>query len=156
MTRAYAERTSVPAERTRIEIEGTLRRFGADSVISGYEGARAFLLFRARGRFIRLELTLPDTGEKRFRLTPTGKARTAAQAATEHEAEVRRRWRSLGLLVKAKLAAVQDGIVEFDEEFLAHVVLPDNSTVARHALPAITRAYETGEPPRLLPDYREG
>jgi len=28
--------------------------------------------------------------------------------------------------------------------------------VARHALPAITRAYETGEPPRLLPDYREG
>lgn len=153
MTRRYADGTAVPVDRTRIEIEETLRRFSADSMVSGYEGARAFVMFRARGRFVRLVLDLPSAGEKRFTLTPTGKSRSPTSAAEEYEAEVRRRWRSLGLLVKAKLAAVADGIVEFEAEFLPHIVLPDNRTVADYARPAIERAYETGEPPKLLPNY---
>lgn len=42
----YAEGTSVPVEKTRIEIEEVLRRFGADAVSSGYDGLRAFVVFR--------------------------------------------------------------------------------------------------------------
>lgn len=157
MTRRYAEGTAVPVSTTRIEIEETLRRFGADSMVSGYEGRRAFIMFRARGRIIRLALELPDPTEQRFTTTPeTRKPRSPAAAAEAYEAEVRRRWRSLGLLVKAKVAAVQDGIAEFEVEFLAHTVLPDNSTVADHALPALARSYEAGDMPTLLPPPRAG
>jgi hypothetical protein len=147
----YAEGTSVPVEKTRIEIEETLRRFGADAFSSGYEGRTAFIMFKARGRFIRLTLALPEPGAKEFTHLPTGKLRAPNVARDQYEAECRRRWRSLGLLVKAKVAAVADGISEFEAEFLANVVLPDGQTVAHHAKPAIAAAYESGGVPKLLP-----
>ena len=151
MAQKFAEGTAVPVERTRIEIEETLRRFGADAFSSGFEGRTAFVIFRARDRFIRITLPLPDPTDKAFRLTETGRARTEGSARDAYEAEYRRRWRSLGLLIKAKLAAVADEIVEFETEFLPHIVLPTGETVAALARPAIARAYETGETPRLLP-----
>jgi hypothetical protein len=43
--------------------------------------------------------------------------------------EMRRRWRSLALAIKAKLEVVASGIATFDEEFMAHLVLPDGTTV---------------------------
>jgi hypothetical protein len=152
----YAEGTAVPVEKTRVEIEETLRRFGADAFSSGYEERRAFIAFRARGRFIRLTLALPDPGAKEFTQLPTGRPRAPGVARDQYEAECRRRWRSLGLLVKAKVAAVSDGISEFEAEFLANVVLPDGQTVAHHARPAIAAAYENGEVPRLLPPSAGG
>lgn len=147
----YAEGTFVGADRTRVEIEEQLRRFGADAFSSGYDGKTAFIMFRARGRFIRLTLPLPDPNEQRFKLTDTGRARSTGSTQDAYEAEYRRLWRSLALLVKAKLAAITDGIVEFEEEFLAHVVLPNGQRIGDYSKPAIAHAYETGETPRLLP-----
>lgn len=148
----YAEGTSVGADRSRIEIEEQLRRFGADAFSSGYDGQTSFIMFRARGRFIRLTLPLPDPSDKKFKLTDTGRLRTASSAQDAYEAEYRRLWRSLALLVKAKLAAVADGIVEFEEEFLAHVVLPNGQRVGDYSKPAIALAYEKGEMPKMLPE----
>ncbi len=39
----YAARTKVPAERTRIEIEGLMRKRGADQFFSGGDSERAML-----------------------------------------------------------------------------------------------------------------
>lgn len=152
MTR-YAQGTTVSTEKTRVEIEETLRRFGADAFASGYEDRTAFIKFRARGRFVRITLTLPARDDKAFTQSPTGKPRSPGAAADAYEAECRRRWRSLALLVKAKLAAVQDGIVSFEEEWLPHVVMPSGRTVYQEAAPAVALAYDKGEMPRLLPDY---
>ncbi len=152
MTR-YAHGTTVSTEKTRVEIEETLRRFGADAFASGYEARTAFIKFRARGRFVLLRLTLPATDDKAFTRSPTGKPRSPGTATEAYEAECRRRWRSLALLVKAKLAAVQDGIVTFEEEWLPHVVLPSGKTVYQEAAPAVALAYETGGTPLMLPDY---
>ena len=126
----YAKDTAVPVERTRIEIEETLRRFGAEAFSSGYEGRRSFINFRAQGRMIRLVLELPDRSSRAFKVSPTGRARSAESAATAYEAECRRRWRALALLVKAKLAGIADGITTFDEEWLPHIVTRDGRTVA--------------------------
>lgn len=145
----FAEGTTVPAEKTRAEIESTLRRFGADAFSSGFDAGLAFIAFRARDRFIRIVIELPDRRE--FAQSPTGKPRTDNAAREAYEAECRRRWRSVGLLVKAKVAAVQDGIAEFESEFLANVVMPDGRTVAELTRPGIASAYETGNVPRLLP-----
>lgn len=64
--------------------------------------------------------------------------------------EVRALWRGLALLVKAKLAAVEAGISEFEVEFLPHTILPDGSTVAEQVLPTIEAAYRRGAVAPLL------
>ena len=53
--------------------------------------------------------------------------------------------------MKAKLEAVETGIITFEEEFLSYIVLPDNSTVGETMLGQVEHAYLTGEMPRMLP-----
>lgn len=148
----YAKGTEVSVEKTRAEIERDLQRFGCDAFTSGYEGRRAFILFRAKNRWIRLVLTLPDPSATEFQRTEgRGFKRSPEVASRMVDAESRRIWRSLALLVKAKLAAVEDGIVEFEQEFLPHIVMADKRTVWERTQEHIALEYEHGEPRPLLP-----
>jgi hypothetical protein len=52
--------------------------------------------------------------------------------------------------VKAKLEAVESGIVTFEQEFFAHIMLPGGVTVYEQAAPALEAAYATGQPAPLL------
>jgi hypothetical protein len=49
------------------------------------------------------------------------------------------------------LEAVESGIESFETAFMAHVVLPDGSTVGEHVGLAIARTYATGTMQPLLP-----
>ena len=148
----YAEGTQVAPETSRAEIERTLNRFGADAFMYAQDGGKAVVAFRARGRQVRFIVTMPDPGERRFRMTPErGLPRSDAAAREAWQGEIRRRWRSLALAIKAKLDAVESGITTFEQEFLPHTVLPDGRTVAQWAEPQVAHAYETGEMPQLLP-----
>jgi len=60
------------------------------------------------------------------------------------EQACRQKWRALSLVVKAKLEAVESGITTFEDEFLAHIVLPNGQTVGEQALPRVREAYATG------------
>ena len=142
MTSKYAADTTVPVERSRGEIERTLARYGADEFAYGYDKARALIQFTANGRRVRFTIALPDRRERRFTHTETGKARTDAQATAAWEGGQRQKWRVLALCIKAKLEAVESELVTFEEEFAAHIVLPDGSTVGEHMIPAIAAAYE--------------
>jgi len=144
----YAENTSVPAERSRGEIERTLERYGADGFSYGWIDRKATVAFRADGRMVRFDLEMPTLGD--FSVTDTGRSRSPAQTEKERDKAVRQRWRALLLVIKAKLEAVESGITSFEAEFLAHILLPDGSTVAETALPGIAKAYETGKMPKLL------
>lgn len=62
----------------------------------------------------------------------------------------RQRWRALFLVIKAKLESVESRIATFEEEFLAHIVLPDDRTVADHIVPRIAQVYEMQDTRRLL------
>jgi len=150
----YAAGTEVPTDRSRAEIEKTLRRYGATQFLYGWSGNRATLGFSAHGRSIRFELPLPDPNAKEFTRTDTGRQRS--QTATEgvYERAVRQRWRALALIVKAKLEAVECGITTFEDEFLGSTVLPGGNTVADEVRDGVTEAYATGHVPQLLPDYR--
>lgn len=149
MTR-YAEGTQVAPDRSRAEIEKTLARYGADSFAYYTDAGRAAIGFTAHGRKVRFLLPMPDPADAAFTRTPTGRPRTPVQARAEHEKAVRQRWRALALVVKAKLEAVDSGLVSFEEEFAVHMVLPDGRTVGDHLLPAIAAAYESGTVPPLL------
>jgi len=157
MRRRYAERTEVPVDRSRTEIEQLLRRYGADQFMYGTDHARALVGFRAHGKHVRFLLPLPDLKDDQFRRTPTGRIRRNPDAPTEaYEAECRRRWRALALSIKGKLEAVETGIAIFDSEFMAHIVMPDGKTVGEHVLPSIEAAYSTGRMPQALLPQLEG
>lgn len=146
----YATQTSVSVEKSRAEIETILTRYGADRF--GYatdsERGLATIQFEANGRHIRFVLQLPRKSDDEFYWTPAKKkARSDEQQLAAWEQACRQRWRSLALCIKAKLEAVECGITEFEAEFMAHIVLPDGSTVGQVMGPQIEQAYLTGGTP---------
>jgi hypothetical protein len=147
----YAERTEVSSDRSRAEIERTLRRYGASAFAYGWQGLEAQVMFELADRRIRFAIPMPDPTDDQFTLTPTGRERSEAASEKEYEQAVRQRWRALSLVIKAKLEAVEAGISTVEDEFLAHVVLPDGSTVGQWAAPQLRVAYSRGEMPALLP-----
>ena len=155
MTR-YAEKTDVPSDRSRAEIERTTRRYGAVGFMYGWENGFALVAFRTHDRMVRFVLPIPDPDHPGFAETPTGKARAPAAAERAYEQAVKQRWRALALCIKAKLEAVEAGITSFDDEFLAHLVLPDGQRVGDWVQPQIEQAYLTGEMPKLLLAGRRG
>ena len=152
----YAEKTTVPVEKSKAEIENLLSRYGADQFMSGWDQEKAFMAFRMAGRQIKFTILLPDKKSKEFTQTPAGRKRRdqAAQFAA-WEQSCRQRWRALALVIKAKLEAVETGITEFEDEFMAHIILPDGKTVGQHLRPEIAAAYQTGKMQKLLPQYTD-
>ena len=150
MTR-YAERTEVSSEKSKQEIERTLRRYGATEFAYGWDANRAMIGFALRTRLIRFLLPMPDRNDDAFRLTPTRKVRVPSAAEAEYERAVRQRWRALALVIKAKLEAVEAGITTIDEEFLAHMVLPSGETIGQRFIPQLEALHERGQLPQLMP-----
>lgn len=147
----YAQGTSVDSSASRAEIERTLTRYGATSFMYGWEESRAALAFSADGRQVRFILPLPDRHDRRFTHTPAkNQARSPEAAEKEYEQACRQSWRALALVVKAKLEAVSAGIVSFEQEFLAHIVLPNGRTVFEETSAAVELAYKTGYVKPLL------
>jgi len=149
MTR-YAESTTVSSEASRAEIERILARYGADQFMYGWADNRAVVAFRAHGKQVRFVLPLPARDDPEFTMHSRGR-RTPEAAQKAWEQAGRQRWRALALVIKAKLEAVEAGITEFETEFLPHIVLPDDRTVAEWLVPQLELAYEQGPMPSALP-----
>lgn len=130
---AYASRTDVPIDRSRNEIEQTLKKYGADRFAYFTDADRAIVVFEAKERRIRFDLPVPKASDKKG------------------EQLQRSRWRALLLCIKAKLESVDSKIETFEEAFLAHVVLPDGMTVMQHTHARIEQSYKGGEMTPLLP-----
>lgn len=149
----YAAKTSVPVEKSRAEIERTLQRYGASAFMYGRDGDKAVIGFMLAQRQIRFVLPLPDRADVkfcRFRGEEWGRVLPQEQAHEKWEQACRSKWRALCLAIKAKLEAVDSKITTIDEEFLAHMVLPNGSTVGDWARPQIKEAYETKRMPAML------
>lgn len=134
--RTYAAATIVPAERSRAEIEQLLRRFGADQFGYASSASHAQVMFRANNRTLRFDLPLSVSANDR-----------------EKAQRDRSAWRALVLSIKAKIVAIESGIVTFEVEFMPQTVMPDGRTVAQHALPAIAASYEKRSAQSLLPHF---
>jgi hypothetical protein len=157
----YASETTVSVARSKAEIEELLSRYGAGQFVSGWEttkqNVRAVIGFAVEGRQVRFELPLPAKSSEEFAKTPAGrKRRNPADQEKAWEQACRQRWRALALVVKAKLEAVETGITTFEQEFLAHIVIPGSGkTVGEWIAPQIDAAYIHGKALKLLPGNRE-
>lgn len=151
MSRAYASGTSVAAERSRAELEKLLVKYQANAFAYAWHGATVMIGFQRQGRNIRIYLPMPNVTDRDLTHTPTGQRRTDANQHKAYEAEIRRRWRALLLIVRAKLEAIESGITSFDDEFLPHIVLPNGQTISQHLQPQIALAYDQHRMPSILP-----
>jgi hypothetical protein len=124
----YAAKTKVAPEQSRLEIERILSRFGAKAFGYAWERNRAMLGFELKDRRVRFALYLETSLSQQ---------------------DVRSKWRALALVIKAKLSAVEAGITTVEDEFFAHIVMPDGRTVGEWARPQIAAAYKEHGPPAL-------
>lgn len=126
----YAAHTKVPADRSRAEIEQALKRYGASHFGYASMPGVVMLAFESKGRRVRFKVPVPDPEKN-----PQGH---------------RQKWRAALLSIKSKLESVESGIEQFDEAFMAQIVLPDGRTMGEFAMPQIEKTYQNGNMPPLL------
>lgn len=62
MTR-YAEGTKITPERSQVEIQTILKKYGATDVASGEQGEQAVIGFKFEGRLYKITLPYPNINE---------------------------------------------------------------------------------------------
>lgn len=155
----YASETKVSSIDSRAEIERTLTRYGASGFMYGWEANMAVVAFRMAERHIRFNLNMPDKSDAAFTTYMRGNTawlREPHIALEKWEQACRQRWRALALVIKAKLEAVESEISCIEDEFMAHIILPNGQTVSETVRAGIADAYATGTMQNLLPDYSGG
>ena len=148
---SFAEGTSVPVSRSRIELEELLTKWKADRIASGTEPGAAIVAFSMGKWHVRFRMPLPTEAEAAKQKTGRGHLLGTGDREKWLDQRKRERWRALLLTVKAKLVSVENGVESFEEAFLAHLVLPGGGTVGQLALPKVAEAYSTGKMPQLMP-----
>lgn len=123
----YAANTQVPVERTKAEIEKLVRKYGAKGFGVGWQGDRAQVSFVAHERHIRFTILVPQAAQQQ-----------------------RSRWRTLLLLVKAKLEAVDAKVVTFEEAFVGDIVMPETGKTVWEMTREQIRLSHEGKPAPLL------
>ena len=124
MAGKYARSTSVSVERSVQEIKETLCRFGASAFAYVEQETGISIAFKYTNRSVRMDVGYPAEPE----------------GGTEHKEwaqDRRRRFRSLLLVIKAKLVAVEDEVASFEQEFLPYLVTSDGQTVAEKLTPEL-------------------
>ena len=121
MTQRYASKTTVSSDRSKAEIEGILRRYGADQFMQGWEVSLGVVGFRINGFQVRMLLPLPNPEDFRHYERKSGYSTRQVERAPEaaqkaYEQAERQAWRALLLVIKAKLEAngpnLSDGHVD--------------------------------------------
>lgn len=154
---AYATQTDVSVEKSRLELEKILSKYGATRFAYMSTENEAVIAFQAHGKFVKFILPLPNRNDKEFRLRKMMRngillrttTRTPEDTMVVWEQACRSRWRALCLCVKGKLEAVESGITTYEKEFLAHFVMPGGQTFGDYAIPKIEEATKSGRMPQL-------
>ena len=154
--RRYAENTGVAISKSKGDIETILIEHGAQGFMYGWnelDGVRIeTLAFHMEDRQVKFLLPMPSRDDDEFWRTPSrGTKRSMKDALKYWEQACRQRWRALYLVIKAKIEAVKAEITTFEDEFLAHIMLPDGNTVGEFMKPQIGIAYDEGKMPKQLP-----
>lgn len=155
----YAENTDVPVEKSQAEIKSIVMRYGATRYATLDDPVCAMIAFEIANRRIKFTLPLPDRSDERFTHKMHGSGKKIPRSDEESyrvwEKSCRQRWRALGLIIKAKLEAVETGISTIEREFLSNILLPDGQLVGDFLVPQIAVAYESGQMPKMLPGIGE-
>ena len=125
---AYAKSTKVSVPQSKAEIERLVKnKYGATAFGVMENAGDASIAFRMNDRNILFRMALP-----------------------EDQQEERSLWRAMLLTIKGKLESAERGIENFEDAFLANIVMPDGRTVSQTVVPEIAKNYEGHSAPLLL------
>ena len=140
----FAENSKVPVANSQSEIRRTLEKYGATGFMFGESNGQALCAFEMKGRRIKFVMEVPIYGK-----TLMGASRVVL-SADRCAQRTRTSWRCLLLAIKAKLECAESGISTFEQEFLAHIVMPNGMTIGQAIVPQIDQSYKDGKMPPLL------
>jgi hypothetical protein len=147
----FAIQTSVDPEQTLSEIKRTLKRYEATNLTTVEAETAIFIMFEMRNRRVKFVVPLPEKSHSDFKQGASNQyGKKGSFNQTLYEQAIRTRWRSLLLVIKAKLESLDAGIETFEEAFMAQILLPNGQTMSEWATPQIATAYDTGGMPKLL------
>ena len=146
----YAADTTVPADRSRAEIELMLKKFGAEEFAYRTSAKLDEIAFKIKGRFYRRTLPRPSKDDPQIKLTAANRLRNPSDQVRALEQAIRSSWRALALHIKARIVAVQAGITTLEREFLPDLLLPNSQTTHEWLLPQIAETYQGRKMPRSL------
>jgi hypothetical protein len=146
--KAFAEGTDVPVERSRAELETLLAKHGATSIGMLRDNDGVLIVFEMKGRRVKLAIANPKPEDHKF--SPAKQRRSPEQVQAAMGNEMKRRWRAMLLICKAKLELIASGGSAFEVEFMAHTMLPNGQTVGDVMLPRIAKSYVDGAMPPLM------
>ncbi len=136
----YAADTTVSPEKSQYEIKKVLTKYKASAFAFAESKEKAVIQFEMHNR--RVKFVLP--------LTIPKKNSWDKISQNQIDQKIRTKWRCLLLVIKAKLESVESQITTFEEEFLAHILLPNGSTVGETVIPEIEASYQNKSMPLLL------
>lgn len=127
---AYAAGTVVSVARSQEEIQRLVRKHGARKVGTYTDDDAAVVTFQTNDRTVKFRIPMPGPDDPSVRAAAAKIHRAGVEALDRAlEAEQRRRWRALVLVIKARLEAVAEQVETFDEAFLAHIVTDTGRTI---------------------------
>lgn len=153
MNRRYASQTIVSEEKSRMDLERLLVRYGATGFVYGWQDSVAVLGFKYDNTAIRMGIPIPSLDK--FAHDGRGHSRSEGSKKSAWEQAKRQIWRALLLIVQAKFEAILAGLTTFDQEFLSFIQLPDGNTVGSYILPQIESARDGGKFRLALPGLGE-
>ena len=130
---AYATGTTVTAEKTLGEIKGLLKQRGVTNIMTHDIPQQFSLAFEYNGVPYRITLPLPAFDDPTFWDYKRGGVtyqRTPGAANELYDKEFNRRWRAFGMVIKAKIVAVEEGISTMEAEFIGNAILKYGRTVS--------------------------
>lgn len=138
----FAEGTTISAARSKAEIEVYLEKRGAKSIATYMDEAIYAVLFEVHARRIKFTIPVPTRDDPYIRHTESGRVRDPKAIDQALDRERMRLWRALHLVIKAKFEAVDSNIFTFEQEFLAHMMIPGAThTVFEEVQPALADRY---------------
>ena len=151
----YAKETRVSVDKSKAEIQRTLTRWGASAFMYAEGGDDVMIAFKYQGLTARFTLPMPDRNDPAIVFTAVNHDKRTNEAQEKvYQQFVRQRWRGLLLILKAKLEAIELGIMRFDQEFLPYFVLPSGVTVTDQLMPQIYQPLDGGSEFPMLPHGR--
>lgn len=148
--RRFASDTSVSVDSSIAEIRGLVLRYGGKAFGQAEGDSKFGVQFAMKERFVKFILPLPNREDKKYLRDGRGTARGPEWRLAKWEQDCRSRYRALALAIKAKLEAVETGITTFEEEFYAHILLPNGQTVYDLTKKNVAMAYASGQTPKML------
>lgn len=133
----FATKTDVTEEKSRQDIEHILKKYGATGYGPTWEstpaGTQWQIKFRIKDRFVQMDFIVPALGKQATRSF----------------------WRAIYNVIKFKLEAVEIGYSTIEREFLADILLPNDTVLGAWILPQLDLAYKSGKMPPMLPEAKK-